>query len=188
MLTQEFPKEQFLVCSCSYDDITTNISSNIRLFADDCVPYRVIHSEQDHHLLQQDLNLIIQWTELWQMCLNTDKCTILTCSRSTSPPEFQYYINGNTLNRTNQHTYLGVLFHSFMSFSPHINNIASNAVKSLNFVRRNLSKCDESVKLAAYLGLIHPKLEYPSSLGSTSIKRSIEANTLNCFYNQLCTL
>ena len=34
-------------------------------------------------------------------------------------PESQYYINGNTLNRTNQHTYLGVLFHSFMSFSPH---------------------------------------------------------------------
>ena len=51
------------------NDITTNISSNIRLFADDCVLYYVIHSKQDHHLLQQDLNLIIQCTELWQMSL-----------------------------------------------------------------------------------------------------------------------
>ena len=155
------------------NDITTNISSNIRLFADDCVLYRVIHSEQDHHILQQDLNLIIQWTVLWQMCLNTDKCAILTCSRSTSPPEFQYYINGNTLNRTNQHTYLGVLFHSFMSFSPHINNIASDAVKSLNFVRRNLSKCDESIKSAAYLGLIRPKLEYASAVWDPHLSKDI---------------
>jgi len=136
------------------NDITNNITSGIRLFADDCVLYRVIHSEQDNHLLQQDLNRIIQWTKQWQMSLNISKCVILTCSRSISPSEFQYYIDHETLTRTNQHLYLGVLFHSMMSFSPHINMITSNAIKSLNFVRRNLSNCDESVKAAAYLGLI----------------------------------
>ena len=45
------------------NDITTNITSSIRLFADDCVLYCVIHSEQDHCHLQQDLNYIIQWTK-----------------------------------------------------------------------------------------------------------------------------
>ena len=84
------------------------------------------------------------------------------CSRSTSPPEFQYYIDNETLTCTNQHLYLGVLFHSLMSFSPHINNITSSAIKSLNFVRHNLNKCDESVKSTAYLGLFWPKLEYAS--------------------------
>jgi len=71
------------------NDITTNITSSIRLFADDCVLYRVIHSEKDHHLLQLDLNRITQWTKQWQMSLNIDKCVVLTCSRSTSSPEFQ---------------------------------------------------------------------------------------------------
>ena len=146
------------------NDITTNITSSIRLFADKCVLYHVIHSEQDHCHLQQDLNYIIQWTKQWQMSLNIDECVILTCSRSTSPPEFQYYIDNEALARTNQHLYLGVLFHSSMSFSPHINNITSSAIKSLNFVRRNLNKCDESVKSAAYLGLVRPKLEYASSV------------------------
>ena len=55
-----------------------------------------------------------------------------------------------------------------MSFSPHVNNITSNstsnAIKSLNFVRRNLHKCDESIKSAAYLGLICPILEYASAV------------------------
>jgi len=116
------------------NDITTDASSSI-LFADDYVLYRVIHSDQDHHDLQLDLNHIIQWTRQWQMSLNIDKCVILTCSRSTSPPEFQYYINKKPINHTNQHLYLGVLFHSSMLFSPHINNVASNAMKSLIFVR-----------------------------------------------------
>ena len=157
------------------NDITTNITSSVRLFADDCVLYRVIHSEQDHHLLQQDLNYIIQWTKRWQMSLNTNKCAILTCSRSTSPPEFQYYIDNEALTRTNQHLYLGVLFHSSMSFSPHISNITSNAIKSLNFVRRNLNNCDESVKSAAYLGLIRPKLEYASSVWDPHLSKDIQA-------------
>ena len=51
-----------------------------------------------------------------------------------------------------------------MSFSPHINNITSNAIKSLNFVRHNLNKYDESIKPAAYLGLISQKLEYASTV------------------------
>jgi len=43
------------------NDITTNITSSTRLFADDCVLYCVVH-----HLLQQDLNRITQWTKQWQ--------------------------------------------------------------------------------------------------------------------------
>ena len=53
------------------NDITANISSGIRLFADDCVLYRIIQSEEDHHYLQQDLNCIIHCTKQWQMNLKT---------------------------------------------------------------------------------------------------------------------
>jgi len=49
-----------------------------------------------------------------------------------------------------------------MSFPPHINNITNDAMKSLNFVRRN--DCNGSVKAAAYLGLVCPKSEYASAV------------------------
>ena len=62
-----------------------------------------------------------------------------------------------------------------MSFSPHISNITSNAIKSLNFVRRNLNNCDELVKSAAYLGLIRPKLEYASSVWDPHLSKDIQA-------------
>ena len=60
-----------------------------------------------------------------------------------------------------------------MLFSSHINNVTRNAIKSLNFVRRNLNKCDESVKSAAYLGLVHPKLEDASAVLDPHLSKDI---------------
>ena len=43
------------------NDITENISSQLRLFADDCLLYCVIKTEQDSFLLQKDLDALSQW-------------------------------------------------------------------------------------------------------------------------------
>jgi len=40
------------------NDISESISSLLCLFADDCIVYRAINSEEDHQLLQSDLDLI----------------------------------------------------------------------------------------------------------------------------------
>jgi len=40
------------------NDISTNINSLIHLFADDCIIYRIIDSEEDNNILHQDLNKI----------------------------------------------------------------------------------------------------------------------------------
>ena len=42
------------------NDFTTNIDSTLRLFADDSVIYREIHSHQDQILLQQDLEMFAE--------------------------------------------------------------------------------------------------------------------------------
>ena len=49
------------------NDIAENINSNIRLFADDCVVYNQIDSPQDHVILQDDLNKLVDWSNTWQM-------------------------------------------------------------------------------------------------------------------------
>jgi len=46
------------------NDISKNISSTIRLFADDCIIYKVIDTEHDSRYLQGDLDVILQWTEI----------------------------------------------------------------------------------------------------------------------------
>ena len=49
------------------NDIDESISSMVRLFADDCVIYRIIESLEDSLCLQRDLNTILDWTRKWQM-------------------------------------------------------------------------------------------------------------------------
>lgn len=46
------------------NDICCGISSRLRMFADDCVLYRVIHTVDDHTALQNDLDLISTWCNI----------------------------------------------------------------------------------------------------------------------------
>jgi len=146
------------------NDISEDISSSLRLFADDCIVYRVIKSEQDHHQLQHDLNLINKWSQIWQMCFNIKKCVILRCYRILSPSIFTYTLDDQPISSVDQHSYLGVMFTTNMSFSQHINNISAKATKTLNFLRRNLYKCSKEIKSRAYLSLVRPIVEYASTV------------------------
>ena len=157
------------------NDINCRISSKLRLFADDCILYRTINGQNDHFHLQTDLDLIVKWTETWQMNLNINKCAILTCSRLLSSSTSVYTINGQSLTRVTQHPYLGVMFDSIMSFSPHISNITCNAIRILNFVKRNLYKCNRDTKCMAYTSLVRPVLEYTLSVWDPYLNKNILA-------------
>ena len=104
------------------NDIAKDISSNLRLFADDCLLYRVITTEEDSALLQNDLNTIFTWSLLWQMKFNKTKCVTLRCHRIHSPILSDYFIDDQRLENVNQHPYLGIMLDKIMSFSPHIHN------------------------------------------------------------------
>jgi len=156
------------------NDINLGISSHLRPFADDCILYRVINNEQDKLLLQHDLNLIVKWTESWQMNLNISKCVVLTCSRLASTSISDYIIGDHYLHRVNQHHYLGILFDSKMSFSPHISSIICKAMKTLNFIKRNLYKCSPETKCVAYTSLVRPLLEYGAAVWDPYLQKDIQ--------------
>ena len=142
------------------NDIDTSISSSIRLFADDCVLYRVIKSPQDNLILQQDLTQLAQWTDTWQMRLNIEKCVTMTCTRSPVSTPTVYSIHEHPLNVVDQHDYLGVRLHSSMTWSHHIQLKVNKATKVLNLIKRTLHKCTKEVKETAYFTLVRPILEY----------------------------
>ena len=146
------------------NDITTNISSPLRLFADDCLLYNTINSQEDTDMLQQGLNQLCDWATTWQLNFNVTKCAVIRCTRSSSPVNVDYILNGTTLKLVEQHTYLGILIHKSLSWHPHIANITNKASKTLNFLKRNLSKCSLLVKASAYLTLVRPLLEYAAAV------------------------
>ena len=67
------------------NDLPTNISSTIRLYTDDTIIYRIIHSADDIQKLQEDLNILHQWSKDWFMLFNISKCEHLTISNKRLP-------------------------------------------------------------------------------------------------------
>ena len=57
----------------------------MRLFTDDSIIYREINTQQDHLALQEDLDNLCKWTDLWQLSFNTTKCYHLGITNKTVP-------------------------------------------------------------------------------------------------------
>ena len=95
----------FLIC---INDIGENVFSTLKLFADDCILYRTISTPIGCHKLQEDLNSVYQWSKLWQMNFNINKCVVLKCYKSVSPITTHYHLNNHILECVKEHSYLGV--------------------------------------------------------------------------------
>ena len=149
----------FLLC---INNITKRINSLLHLFANDWLLYRVINSVEDTNRLQEDLNRLSEWANTWQLKFNVSKCTVIWYIRSLTPLNYDYILNDCTLNIPDQHTYLEVIIHKSLSWSPHISDIVTKASRILNFIKCNLNKCLSQVKEFAYLMMIRPQLEYAS--------------------------
>ena len=65
------------------NNITENVSSPIRLLADDCLIYREIQSPSDCNLLQKDLDTLVKWSKTWGMMFNIKKCSVISITNAT---------------------------------------------------------------------------------------------------------
>ena len=146
------------------NDIASGVSSSIRLFADDCILYRTIKCEADSIILQRDLDILSQWSTLWQMKFNVSKCVLICCSRSPNLFQYNYQLYDHILDVRDEHLYLGVLLYRSLSWSNHIAKTTEKASQLFNFLRHNLSNCSPSVKASAYLTIVRPVMEYAASV------------------------
>ena len=55
-----------------------------------------------------------------------------------------------------------------MRWNTHVSNVCTKANRTPGFLRRNLYSCPQEVKEAAYKGLVHPVLDYDSSVWDPS--------------------
>ena len=69
-----------------------NIASNIKLYADDALLYRTIHSVTDTYILQHDLDMLHQRASTWLMTFNPTKCEFLQLTKKNHPLKSHYHI------------------------------------------------------------------------------------------------
>ena len=91
------------------NDLPDNLSTSVRLFADDCILYTPIRTQNDSSLLQNDLIKLQKWQDKWLMKFNPDKCYTTTLATRTPTPNM-YTFCGQTLTSVDSHCYLGITY------------------------------------------------------------------------------
>ena len=82
------------------NNLSQNIHSHVRFFADDTVVYLTVTSPEDANTLQADLDTLQEWEITWDMEFNPGKCQVLHITRRKQPLQSRYTLHGQVLENT----------------------------------------------------------------------------------------
>ena len=159
-----------LLFLCHINDLPDVVSSQVRLFADDCLLYRKIKSYVDTIKLQEDLVKLEEWAKAWGMSFNAKKCTVLRID--SKRPQF-YKLGKHILQQTSESPYLGITISETLKWNSNICKTIRKANCSLGFIMRNLKRCPAECRRTAYLCLVRSILEYGSIIWDPHVQQDI---------------
>ena len=143
-----------LLFSLHITDIMSDIESEIRLFADDCVCYREIKDMEDTFKLQKDIDRLGIWARKWCMKFQPVKCNMMQLTNKHNKIQALYTLEGTVLENVENIRYLGVTITGDLKWNLHISNVRTKANRTLGFLRQKLFSCPQDVKEAAYKSLV----------------------------------
>ena len=115
-----------------------------------------------HTVLQDDLNALTNWANVWQMEFNVSKCKILQVSTFTKH-NYSYSMYSAISESVESHSYTWVCRYIIakLLWSPHINSLCNKANRLIGFYR-------ETFTHPADKHLVLPCLEYCASIWDPS--------------------
>ena len=117
------------------NDITENIKSNIKFFADDTSLYVTINEDAATATsqLNDDLSQICKWADSWLVKFNADNQALtVTLKRNLANIELPLSCNNTILETVEKHKHLGVELSTDLSWKDHITTISENAGKKIS--------------------------------------------------------
>ncbi|ELU09489.1 hypothetical protein CAPTEDRAFT_78287, partial [Capitella teleta] len=110
----------------------------------------------------------------WSMIFNPSKCKILSITRSHTPVNFNYNLDGVILERVRQFNDLNVVFNHNLSFTSHIDSLIAKCNYVCGIIKRSVGyHAPQKLELQLFKSLARPILEYSSQVWSPSTKRDI---------------
>jgi len=108
--------------------------------------------------VQKDLNVISQWTSLWQMKFNVPECSVMHLGSSNI--QFNYAINGQVLQQVDAQSDLGVMIRNDLKASDLCVKSYAKASRVLGMIGRNIRYKNPDVMLRLYKSMVRPHVEY----------------------------
>ena len=141
--------------------------SKLVLYADDILLYRPVQSQEDYVALQRDVDVLAAWSAGKRLMFNPKKCKamLISCKRSKKTIPQQLLLNGSPIETVDCYKYLGINITSDLSWTKHIQLIASKARRLVGLLYRQFYHCsDTSTLRKLYISLVRPHMEYACSI------------------------
>jgi len=122
------------------NDLSDNISSNIKLFADDSSLFiRVKDINDAQLLLSSDLNKITVWANTWKMQFNPDitkqAIEVIFSSKYKKPSHPPLFFNDIPVARKDSTKHLGMILDEKLTFKKHIGDAIIKAKSGLALLK-----------------------------------------------------
>ena len=168
------------------NDLLDKISSDGLMFADDTKIYRQITTREDALQLQSDIDKLEEWSKIWQLHFNHDKCHVLTLGKFDNIQyAHRYAVYGNEIEHVFDEKDLGVTIDSELKFEEHIAKKVNIANAIVGQMRRSFSYLDCDTFKRIFTSLVRPHLEYGEAAWSPHLVRNTPASRPQAS-NQVC--
>jgi len=129
---------------------------SVKLFADDLKVYVVIDSMDKIERLQNGLDKLGEWSEIWQLNLSINKCLTLHVGKQN--PMSSYCIRGLQLANVTETVDLGILVDTRLRFNKYVCNIVHKAHQRVALIKRCFRTRDANVLMKLLLCMLGPCL------------------------------
>ena len=152
----------FVIFINDLDEVLNLVDGFVYKFADDTKYGRIIHSEDDQILMQNDINQLLGWADRWQMSFNELKCKIMHIGRNN--PHYYYYMGGyapggTVLEEVQEEKDLGVMISNSLKPYAQCAKAAKTANSVLGQMSRSFHYRDKDTWIRLYKIFVRPHLE-----------------------------
>ena len=120
--------------------------------------------------------MLYEYSKFWNLNFNAIKCKVISFTRSLTPINFNYHMNGIPLENVSTFNDLGVSADQSLLFRNHIFDVIKKCNKVNGMIRHSIGyTAPASVTIKLYKALIQPIVEYASPVWSPFTKIQIES-------------
>ena len=142
------------------NDITHNIESIIKLFADDTsISLALRNPFRRAEILNADLERINNWAKKWKIKFNADKTELLNFKRDNLAIQ-QLTFDNSVLNDIDVHKHLGLTIQSDCKWDSHIRNLIQKINLLLSFFKSFKYRLSRKALNQMYKSFILPHFDY----------------------------
>ena len=170
------------------NDLSDDLSSNPKLFADDTSLFSVVHDKNTSAKeLNNDLRKISNWAYQWKMSFNPDPLKhtqeVYFSRKITKTNHPTLIFNDNPVHQVALQKHLGMFLDYKLNFEEHLKTIVNKINKTIGLLRKLQNFLPRKSLLTMYKSFIRPHLDYGDIIYDQSYNTSFHQRLESLQYN-----